>query len=163
MSGPTTEQATHAAQQEWKPTPYAQRASQNLNFFGYVKDSLLRLVFGVTAGSFAGTMLGKALKFDKAGQNAMSLAGMVTGIFVSDFRRWQKAEAKRDDVAGIYQEYKSVDGLRTTNTELAADNALLKRMVEHQRGQLGEQPGAVTQGKIQRDGVAAEHEASRQH
>ena len=118
---------------DWSPTPYAQRPSQNLTFWGFLKERVIHLVFGAGAGAFAGNQAAKLLKLGTIKQQSMEIAGALLGTIAMGFRGWEKQEGRHLSANEVYEAYKTLPGLYRSNEEIAADNAMLKQMIAFEK------------------------------
>lgn len=139
---------------EWRPQPYAERKSQHLNFGDFFMRGLFKMLVGTAAGTGLGMLADKMRGHQ--GQFGLAYWGGLIGAVTGGYFTWRRNEQAMLKIDEVYKLYKDLPELHRSNEELAADNALLKRMVEHQREQLGERPAAQTAGTIQRDGAVSE-------
>lgn len=150
-------QLTPEENSTWRPQPYAERKSQNLNPLDYAVRGLFRIVFGGSSG----WAIGKAID-SVSHTNRYSGIGLWVGGILGSFLTWQRGEKYDQQVAALHEQFKEIPGLRRSNEELAADNAILKQMIAHQQQTLA--GSQVSASSVQHDGAvnatAAEQEIS---
>lgn len=161
-----TDERTSASEvvlDDWKPQPFKERKSQNLNFGDYFMRGIMHLVVGTSGGWVAGWSLDKLLQNKGSQHTTFAYWGAFIGALVGSFSSWERREKFDLEINRVYEEYKDLPGLRRTNDEVQADNAILKRIVEHQREKLeGPKPQIAAHGS-QRDGVVDDaHDLTKQ-
>lgn len=121
---------------EWQPMPYAQRPSQNLGVYDWLKAGILHLMLGGAAGGAIGYTLEQV-----TGKKGLKETGALMGALVGAYRSWRRQEAKVLQVDSIYETFKDVQELRQTNEQVKDDNAVLQLIADHQREKLHANPG----------------------
>lgn len=136
MNLPSTETKPAQILDEWKPKPFAERKSQHITF----RDYFNRFLFRTLVGSASGTAIGwgidilRASKISSVNHGFTSfkwLGGLVGGM-VGGYFNWRRNEAPLIQLDQVYRQYRDLPGLSLSNAELSDDNAVLKRILEHQ-------------------------------
>lgn len=122
--------------QEWSPEPFAARKSQNIGHADFLKAGVLHAVLGAVGGGFVGYVVAKTLRLSNSAASLVKTAGVIIGTFSTSFRLWRKQENAALNVHETLQQYKQFDDITPRNEYLAEDNAILHRIVAHQREQL---------------------------
>ncbi len=128
--------AERPTEEAWQPQPFAERKSQHITFGDYFNRTLLKLLVGSALGGAIGWCIDRTLKIQHHGIEPFKWLGGAVGGFIGGYMTWRRNEAPLLQFDQLYQDYHDVPGLLPTNQELATDNALLKRVVAHQREQL---------------------------
>lgn len=134
LPAPTSENGLDL--QPFQPVPFEKRASQQLGTLDAVW-AMAKFILITKIGAVAGWGLAKALKRPDQAVNLATLGGSMGGL-VEGYQHWSKEEAVKVGVDQIYREFQSLHDVRPTNEELAADNQLLRRMVEQQQAMMGQ-------------------------
>jgi|GEM_PF-5642689 len=120
----------------FQPVPFAARPSQQLGTMDAVW-AMAKFILITKIGAVGGWMLAKALKMPQQATNFATLGATAGGV-VEGYQHWSKEEAVKVGADQIYKEFKSLHDVRLTDDDLAADNALLRRMVEQQKAMMGQ-------------------------
>lgn len=130
-------------EQPWQPTPYAARASQHVGVMDYLKRGIFKLLMGGATGAAIG------MAIDRLRGNSSSKFAQIGGIIgstIGGYFAWRRQEETTLAIDEVLQDYTKVPGLMRTNEEVAQDNAILTKIVEHQREKLGHQPAVKVEG-----------------
>lgn len=156
MTKPSTEPTAINPADAWRPQPFAERKSQNLTFGDYFNRALFHVLAGGASGTAIGWSVDKLVKNPLHNVASFKYWGGLIGALVGGYFGWKRVEKSQLEFNDVYNDYRDLPGLRPTNAELVADNALLKRVASHQRERMGDAPvPLVTKDGRARDGLVS--------